>query len=111
MLNVNGQVYVTNMKEISPRLVVGDVYCHEKLNDNDYNTTFVKAKFVGDALITLYGKGIKNKDKIYLDKSVLKSSSYTNKEGKEITRLELTVFSISIIDNNNTTQSKGKFDR
>ena len=111
MLNVNGQVYVTNMKEVSPRLVVGDVYCHEKLNDNDYNTTFVKAKFVGDALITLYGKGIKNKDKIYLDKSVLKSSSYTNKEGKEITRLELTVFSISIIDNNNTTQSKGKFDR
>ena len=53
MFNVNGQVYVTNMKEVSPRLVVGDVYCHEKLNDNNYNTTFVKAKFVGDALITL----------------------------------------------------------
>ena len=111
MFNVNGQVYVTNMKEVSPRLVVGDVYCHEKLNDNNYNTTFVKAKFVGDALITLYGKGVKNKDKIYLDKSVLKSSSYTNKEGKEITRLELTVFSISIIDNNTTQSTKGKFDR
>ena len=34
-----------------------------------------------------------------------------DKDGKEITRLELTVFSISIIDNNTTQSTKGKFDR
>ena len=33
MLKVNGQVYVTNLKEVSPRLITGTVYSFEKVGD------------------------------------------------------------------------------
>ena len=110
MLKVNGQVYVTNLKEVSPKLLTGDVYCHEKVSNEEYNTTFVKAKFVGEALSMLYMMDVKNKDKIFIEKSILKANNYTNKEGKKYSNLELTVFKVSPI-NNNYESPKGKFDR
>ena len=110
MLKVNGQVYVTNLKEVSPKLLTGDVYCHEKVSNEEYNTTFVKAKFVGEALSMLYMMDVKNKDKIFIEKSILKTNNYTNKEGKKYSNLELTVFKVSPINNDYETP-KGKFDR
>ena len=114
MLKVNGQVYVTNLSVVSPKLLTGVVYCYEKINEDEYNTTFVNAKFVGDAIPMIYMMGIKNKDKIFIDKSILKSNKYINKDGKEITNLELTVFKVSPITNekdNTTKNEKGNFDR
>ena len=111
MIKINGQVYVTNLKEVSPKLLTGDIYCHEKINDKEYNTTFVKAKFVGEALGVLYQEEIMNKDKIYIDKGILKANKYINKDNKEISYLEATIFKVSPITNNNEQPKKGKFDR
>lgn len=113
MLNVNGQAYVTNLREVSPKLVVGDVYCHQKVSEEEFITTFVKAKFVGEALIHIMTQGVKNKDKVFIDSSVLKSNKYTNKEGKEASNLELTVFKISSInkDKENNSIGKNRFER
>lgn len=111
MLNVKGQVYVTNLKEVSPKLIVGDVYCHEKLNENDYNTTFVKAKFVGEAIIHLITQGVKNKDKVFIESSILKDTKYTTKEGKEVSQLQLTIFKLSSLDNTSQNTNKNRFDR
>lgn len=112
MLNVRGQVYVTNLKEVSPKMVIGDVYCHEKLGENDYSTTFVNAKFVGESVLYLVTQGIKNKDKVFIDSAILRDNKYTNKEGKEISQLQLTVFKLSSLDNNKNSQStKNRFER
>ena len=111
MLNVKGQVYVTNLKEVSPKLIVGDVYCHEKLSENDYNTTFVKAKFVGEAIIHLITQGVKNKDKVSIESSILKDTKYTTKEGKEVSQLQLTIFKLSSLDNTSQNTNKNRFDR
>ena len=108
MFNVHGQVYVTNLKEVTPKLIVGDVYCHQKLNEKEFMTTFVKARFIGDSLIHIVTQGVKNKDKIFIDNSVLKSNRYKNKEGKEISNLELTVFKISSINNKDSFKDNGK---
>lgn len=109
MINVNGQVYVTNLKEVSPRLVVGDVYCHEKINEKEYNTTFLKANFVGEAIVHLISKNVKNKDKIYIDKAIYKDRKYTNKEGKEVVTSGITVFKISSLEENK--EVKNRFER
>ena len=70
MINVTGDVYVTNLKELSPRLLGGTIYSFEKLKDKEeFKTTFIKAKFVGDALTYIiqnkkkdkYKRKIKNK--------------------------------------------------
>ena len=111
MLNVKGQVYITNLKEVSPKLIVGDVYCHEKLSEDEYNTTFVKAKFVGDAIIHLITQGIKNKDKVFIESSILKDNKYINKEGVETSQLQLTVFKLSSLENNNSQNTKNRFER
>lgn len=110
MLNVKGQVYVTNLKEVSPKLIVGDVYCHEKVGENEYNTTFVKAKFVGEAILFLITQGIKNKDKVFIESSLLKDNKYTNKEGCLRSNLELTIFKLSSLENNKA-QNTNRFER
>lgn len=110
MLNIKGQVYVTNLKEISPRLVAGDVYCHEMIKEGEFNTTFLKAVFVGDALLHLIKEKVKNKDKIFIDSSVLRDKKYT-KNGKEYSSLQLTVFKISSINNSQNTTNTSRFER
>lgn len=112
MLNVKGQVYVTNLKEVSPKLIVGDVYCHEKLSEGEYNTTFVRAKFVGESVLHLVTQDVKNKDKVFIESSVLKDNKYINKEGKEISQLQLTIFKLSSLNNDNNSQNtKNRFER
>lgn len=112
MLNVKGQVYVTNLKEVSPKMVIGDVYCHEKLSDNEYSTTFVKAKFVGEAVLFLVTQDIKNKDKVFIESSVLKANTYKNKDGQEVSNLQLTIFKLSSLDKEKTTTTnKNRFER
>ena len=111
MLNVNGQAYVTNLRDVAPKLVIGDVYCHQKVSEEEFITTFVKAKFVGDALIHIMTQGVKNKDKVFIDSSVLKANKYTNKEGKESSNLELTIFKISSINKENNNIVKNRFER
>ena len=35
MININGNVFVTNLKELSPRLIGGTVYSFEKVKDKE----------------------------------------------------------------------------
>ena len=96
MLRINGQVYVTNLKEVSPRLITGTVYSFEKAGE-EFKTTFVKAKFVGQAIEHLITKNVKEKDKVFIKSGILKSNDWTNRDGKKNSQLEITVFELEEI--------------
>ena len=76
MLKVNGQAYVTNLKEVSPRLITGTVYSFEKVGE-EFKTTFIKAKFVGEAITYLITNNVKEKDKVFIKSGVIKSNTET----------------------------------
>lgn len=111
MFNVEGMCYITNMKGISPKLLTCDVYAFKKVSEKEFKTRFLKAKVVGEALTSIYANGIKNKDKIYIERSILENNSYTNKEGKEVNNLELTIFKLSLLEKKEVKDNKSKFDR
>ena len=96
MLKVNGQVYVTNLKEVSPRLITGTVYSFEKVGE-EFKTTFIKAKFIGDAITFLITNNIKEKDKVYVKSGNIKSNTWKTKDGKENSQLEVTIFELDKI--------------
>lgn len=115
MINVQGQVYVTNLKEVSPRLITGTVYSFEKVGE-EFKTTFVKAKFVGQAIEYLITKNVKEKDKVYIESGVLKSNDWTNKEGKKYSQIEITCFKLAEVSKNETSplfeeSKKNRFKR
>lgn len=93
MFNVNGKAFVTNLREVSPKLITGTVYTFRKEGE-EFKTTFVKCKIVGNAITNLILNNICEKDKIYIKSSVLQANVYKNKEGKELTNLELTIFDL-----------------
>ena len=102
MINVTGNVFVTNLKELSPRLIGGTIYTFEKVKDKEeYNATFVKAKFVGNALIFLIQNNIKDKDKVFIKSGILKSNTWTTKEGTENKILEVTIFDLDFPEETN----------
>ena len=103
MLKVSGQVYVTNLREVSPRLITGTIYTFEKLGE-EFKTTFIKAKFVGKAIEHLILKDVKEKDKVFVKSGILKSNTWTNKEGKTNAQVELTVFELDEIKTETTTE-------
>lgn len=112
MFNVEGMSYITNMKEISPKLLTCDVYTFKKVKEKEFKTTFLKAKVVGEALTFIYANDIRNKDKIYIESSILENNSYTNKEGVEVNNLNLTIFKLSLLEKKETKENnKSKFDR
>ena len=112
MFNVEGMSYITNMKEISPKLLTCDVYTFKKVNEEEFKTTFLKAKVVGEALTFIYANDIKNKDKIYIESSILENNSYTNKDGVEVNNLNLTIFKLSLLEKKEVKENnKSKFDR
>ena len=95
MININGNVFVTNLKELSPRLIGGTVYSFEKVKDKEeFNATFVKAKFVGNAITFLIQNNIKDKDKVFVKNGILKSNEWTTKEGNVNKVLEVTIFDL-----------------
>ena len=112
MFNVEGMSYITNMKEVSPKLLTCDVYTFKKVSEKEFKTTFLKAKVVGEALTFVYANNIKNKDKIYIESSILENNSYTNKEGVEVNNLNLTIFKLSLLEKKEVKENnKSKFDR
>ena len=112
MFNVEGMSYITNMKEISPKLLTCDVYTFKKVNEKEFKATFLKAKVVGEALTFIYANDIRNKDKIYIESSILENNSYTNKEGVEVNNLNLTIFKLSLLEKKEVKENnKSKFDR
>lgn len=111
MLKVNGQVYVTNLKEVSPRLITGTVYSFEKVGE-EFKSTFMKAKFVGEAITYLITNNVKEKDKVFIKSGVIKSNTWTNKEGKENSQIELTIFELDAIQNKEVeTKEVNRFKR
>ena len=111
MLKVNGQAYVTNLKEVSPRLITGTVYTFEKVGE-EFKSTFIKAKFVGEAITYLITNNVKEKDKVFIKSGVLKSNTWTNKEGKENSQIELTIFELDTIQNKEAeTKEVNRFKR
>ena len=112
MFNVEGMSYITNMREVSPKLLTCDVYTFKKVSEKEFKTTFLKAKVVGEALTFVYANNIKNKDKIYIESSILENNSYTNKEGVEVNNLNLTIFKLSLLEKKEVKDNnKSKFDR
>lgn len=112
MFNVEGMCYITNMKEVSPRLLTCDVYTFKKVSEEKFKTTFLKGKVVGEALTFIYANDIKNKDKIYIENGILQNNTYTNKEGKEVNNIELTIFKLSLLEKKEGNENKkSKFDR
>ena len=112
MFNVEGMSYITNMREVSPKLLTCDVYTFKKVSEKEFKTTFLKAKVVGEALTFVYANNIKNKDKIYIESSILENNSYTNKEGVEVNNLNLTIFKLSLREKKEVNENnKSKFDR
>ena len=111
MLKVNGQAYVTNLKEVSPRLITGTVYSFEKVGE-EFKTTFIKAKFIGEAITYLITNNVKEKDKVFIKSGVIKSNTWTNKEGKENSQIELTIFELDTIQNKEVeTKEVNRFKR
>ena len=111
MLKVNGQAYVTNLKEVSPRLITGTVYTFEKVGE-EFKSTFLKAKFVGEAITYLITNNVKEKDKVFIKSGVIKSNTWTNKEGKENSQIELTIFELDAIQNKEVeTKEVNRFKR
>ena len=111
MLKVNGQAYVTNLKEVSPRLITGTVYSFEKVGE-EFKSTFIKAKFVGEAITYLITNNVKEKDKVFIKSGVIKSNTWTNKEGKVNSQLELTIFELDTIQNKEVvTKEVNRFKR
>lgn len=112
MFNVEGMSYITNMREVSPKLLTCDVYTFKKVSEEEFKTTFLKAKVVGEALTFIYANDIKNKDKIYIESSILENNTYTNKEGVEVNTLNLTIFKLSLLEKKEVKENKkSKFDR
>lgn len=113
MFNVEGMSHITNMKEVSPKLLTCDVYTFKKVSEKEFKTTFLKAKVVGEALTFIYANDIKNKDKIYIESSILENNTYTNKEGVEVNNLNLTIFKLSLLEKKEDKENnnKSKFDR
>ena len=111
MLKVNGQAYVTNLKEVSPRLITGTVYSFEKVGE-EFKSTFIKSKFVGEAITYLITNNVKEKDKVFIKSGVIKSNTWTNKEGKENSQIELTIFELDAIQNKEVeTKEVNRFKR
>ena len=111
MLKVNGQAYVTNLKEVSPRLITGTVYSFEKVGE-EFKSTFIKAKFVGEAITYLITNNVKEKDKVFIKSGVIKSNTWINKEGKENSQIELTIFELDTIQNKEVeTKEVNRFKR
>ena len=111
MLKVNGQAYVTNLKEVSPRLITGTVYSFEKVGE-EFKSTFIKAKFVGEAITYLITNNVKEKDKVFIKSGVIKSNTWVNKEGKENSQIELTIFELDTIQNKEVeTKEVNRFKR
>lgn len=112
MFNVEGMAYITNMKEVSPKLLSCDVYTFKKVSEEDFKTTFLEAKVVGEALTFIYANDIKNKDKIYIESSILENNTYTNKKGDKVNTLNLTIFKLSLLEKKEGNDNKkSKFDR
>ena len=93
MFNVQGKAFITNLKEITPKLITGTVYTFRKEGE-EFKTTFVKCKIVGNAITNLILNNICEKDKIMIKSAVLQSNSFINKEGKEVSSLEMTIFDL-----------------
>lgn len=99
MINVQGNVFVTNLKELSPRLIGGTVYSFEKVKDKEeFNATFVKAKFVGNAITFIIQNNIKDKDKVFIKSGILKSNEWTSKDGNVNKILEITIFDLDFVE-------------
>ena len=115
MINVTGDVYVTNLKELSPRLLGGTIYSFEKVKDKEeFKTTFIKAKFVGEALTYIIQNNIMDKTKVNIISGVLKSNEWTSKDGKEYKSIEITCFKLGPVEkkdfNNNENNSNNRFN-
>lgn len=90
MFNLVGNARIMNLKKVSPKLTVGTVYTSHKEGD-EWKTTFIKCKIVGEAKNQLAIDKCKEKDLIEIQSSALKEESrtYNNQVYKE---LVLTIF-------------------
>ena len=86
-------VKITNTKEITEKLTVGSLYCTHK-EGSEYIKTFIECKIVGNGLKRFKELGLKDKDRFTIIEGVIRNEPFTNKEGKKVSKLVLTIFEL-----------------
>ena len=111
MLNLVGNCKVTNLKEITEKMLVGTLVSFEKVGD-EFIPTFISAKFVGKARETIMSDGIMDKDKIEVISAVMGTRVWKDKEGTTRRDLQVTVFELrrddTVYEDKPVTKSKFK---
>lgn len=111
MLNIIGKVKVTNLKEISEKMLVGSIISFEKVGE-EFKPTFLNAKFVGEAVKTIMDNGIMDKDNIEIHSGVLSTREYKNKDGEMVSQLQATIFKLEPVKEEKKPQNnKSKFKK
>lgn len=116
MFNVQGKCFLTNIKEVSPKLLTATAYTFKKVGD-DFEPTFIRAKIIGNALVNIITLGIMDKDTVMIDSAVLGTNKWTDKNGNEHTSIEMTIFELSefvkedLITEPKKDNKKSKFKR
>lgn len=90
MFNLVGNARVMNLKKVSPKMTICDVYTSYKEGE-EWKSTFLKAKIVGEAKNQLAIDKCGEKDLIEIQSSALREETrvYNDKEYKD---LVLTIF-------------------
>lgn len=100
MFNVSGKCFITNMNEVSPKLITATAYTFKRVVDpkskqETFEPTFIRCKIIGNALVNVITLGIMDKDCIMIDSGVINSVKWYDKKQQEHTQLELTIFELS----------------
>lgn len=90
MFNLVGDCKITKLHKVSPKMTVGTAYTSHKVGD-EFQTTFIDVKFVGESLKQLAKDKVQDKDKITIESGVIKNETHEH-NGKKYSKLVLTVF-------------------
>ena len=88
MLNINGKVKVTNLVKVTDKMYSGTLYYSVK-KDDEWEQTFIKSVFVGEAFKYLDRKKVENKTEIYVKSGILRQKNFN-----KLTTLEAVVFEV-----------------
>lgn len=98
MFRIYGNCRVTNLKKVSDKMTVGDVYSSRNVMGKDgkpseeWETTFIKAKFVGESLKQMKKMKIKNKDQFVIEESVFQTEKSGQYENQVVTIFKVSEF-------------------
>lgn len=102
-----GKVKITKLKGVTPKMGAGVIYKSNKVgidaegkkSDNEWETTFIDCKIVGDAYKELSGN-ISDKDTIEIEYGFLETTRlWSKKESKPFTKLQAVIMKAHKVTN------------